>query len=459
MNRQVRRPDVAQGVTQALAHRVVTLRYEDLPANVIAVARHCVLDWVAVAVQGTREPLATILAEQVAAEGGSGCATLVGRSRRASPRQAALVNGAASHALDYDDVNVRMMGHPTAGILSAALALAEGRGASGPDLIVAFVAGYETAGEIGEIVAPSHYARGFHATGTIGTFGAAAACAHLLSLDGETVATTLGIAGTQAAGLKSMFGTMCKPLHAGKAGESGLLAAELAARGFDSRTDVLECASGFVATHADGARAMHQFSSRSGEYHIADNLFKYYASCHQTHAAIEALRALQAEHGFSCDDVVKVTLRHDAGADSICNIARPDTGLEIKFSLRMIAALALAGVDMAVIANFSDAMASDPSLQALRDKVEVTFARDWPLTRSEVTVHLADGRVLTGSHDSGVPDKDLGRQETKLLAKFRLLVDPVFGRSRADDIAASILSLERQADLKHFTSLLVHEQR
>jgi 2-methylcitrate dehydratase PrpD len=222
---------------------------------------------------------------------------------------------------------------------------------------------------------------------------------------------------------------------------------------------VLECANGFVATHADGARALHQFSSGSGEYHIADNLFKYYASCHQTHAAIEALRALRAEHGFSCANVVKVTLRHDDGADSICNIARPDTGLEIKFSLRMIAALALAGVDMAVIANFSDAMASDPGLQALRDKVEVTFARDWPLTRSEVTVQLADGRVLNGSHDSGVPEKDLGRQETKLLAKFHLLVGPVFGLRRTDDIAASILSLERQADLKHFTSLLVHEQR
>jgi 2-methylcitrate dehydratase PrpD len=252
---------------------------------------------------------------------------------------------------------------------------------------------------------------------------------------------------------------MCKPLHAGKACESGLLAAELAARGFNSRTDVLECANGFVATHADGARALHQFSSGGGEYHIADNLFKYYASCHQTHAAIEALRALQAEHGFSCAEVVKVTLRHDAGADSICNIACPDTGLEIKFSLRMIAALALAGVDMAVIANFSDAKASDPGLQALRDKVEVTFARDWPLTRSEVTVQLTDGRILNGSHDSGVPEKDLGRQETKLLAKFHLLVGPVFGLRGADDIAACILSLEQQADLKHFTSLLVLEQR
>src|SRR6266436_5694010 len=250
MNKQLSRPDVAQGMTQALAHRIATLRYEDLPADIIAIAKHCVLDWVAVAVQGTREPVATILAEQVAAEGGSDCATLIGRGRGASPRQAALVNGAASHALDYDDVNIRMMGHPTAAILPAVLALAESRGASGRDLIAAFVAGYETECEIGEIVSPSHYARGFHATGTVGTFGAAAACAHLCRLDGSAVATALGIAGTQAAGLKSMFGTMCKPLHAGKAAYHGLMAAKLASRGFTSRTDVVECGQGFARTHS-----------------------------------------------------------------------------------------------------------------------------------------------------------------------------------------------------------------
>ncbi|WP_426413366.1 MmgE/PrpD family protein [Bradyrhizobium ganzhouense] len=459
MNKQFRRSDVESGMTRALAHRIATLRYEDLPADVVAIAKHCILDWVALTVQGAHEPLATILAEQVAAEGGNDSATLIGRSRGASPRQAALVNGAASHALDYDDVNIRMMGHPTAAVLPAALALAESRGASGRDLIAAFVTGYETECEVGELVSPSHYARGFHATGTIGTFGAAAACAHLCRLDPEAVATALGIAGTQAAGLKSMFGTMCKPLHAGKAGESGLLAAELAARGFSSRTDVLECANGFVATHADDGRPVHQFSSSSGKHHIVDNLFKYHACCHQTHAAIEALRALQVEHQFFGSDVVKVTLRHDAGADAICNIARPTTGLEIKFSLRMIAALTLAGIDTALVANFDDANARDPALQALRDKVEVTFARDWPLTRSEVTVQLADGRVLTGVHDSGLPEKDLGRQQTRLLAKFRLLVGPVFDLRRADDIAADILSLEQQADLKHLTSRLVHEQR
>ena len=458
MNKQFHPPDVAQGVTRALAHRIATLRYEDLPAEIILIAKHCILDWVAVAVQGAREPLVAILAEQVATEGGSDHAALIGRDRRASPRQAALVNGAASHALDYDDINVRMMGHPTAPVLAAALALAESRTASGRDLIAAFVAGYETECQIGEAVAPSHYARGFHATGTIGTFGAAAACAHLHRLAGNEVAMALGIAGTQAAGLKSMFGTMCKPLHVGKAGENGLLAAELAAHGFTSRADVLECQNGFAGAYADDLRTIHQFSSGGSAYHIADNLFKYHASCHQTHAAIEALRALQTEYGFASSDVVSATLRHDAGAGAICNIARPNTGLEIKFSLRMIAALALTGVDTAAVASFSDATALDPDLQALRDKVEVIFAQDWPLTRSEVVVRLADGRTLEGSYDSGLPEKDLGKQQTKILVKFRSLVGPVLGFRRADDVASDILSIERQGDLKHLTSQLIHGQ-
>jgi 2-methylcitrate dehydratase PrpD len=459
MNKQVRRQDVGAGITRTLAYRVAELRFDDLPADVVTLAKQCVLDWVAVTVHGAHEPLVSILADQVAAEGGNPCATIIGRGGGATPRQAALVNGAASHALDYDDVNIRMTGHPTVPVLPAALAVAECRAASGRDLIAAFVAGYEAECEIGEIVSPSHYARGFHVTGTVGTFGAAAAVAHLHRLDGEAVATALGIAGTQAAGLKSMFGTMCKPLHAGKASESGLLAAELAARGFTSRTDVLECLQGFVATHADGARPAHQFSSRTGKYHIVDNLFKYHASCYQTHAAIEALRALQAEHGFSSADVVKVMLRHDSGADTVCNIARPNTGLEIKFSLRMIVALALAGIDTAVVANFSDANARDPELQALRDKVDVTFEPDWSITRSEVTVRLADGRVLEASHDSGLPERDLGRQQAKLVAKFHALVEPKFGSTRTDDIAAGIMSLERQADLKHLTSLLIDMKR
>src|SRR5262249_8865640 len=241
-------------VTWELAERASAIRYEDLPDDIRTLTRQCLLDWLPVTLAGSREELSRILAEQAIEDCGKPAASLIGRSEKVSAQQAALVNGAASHALDYDDVNMAMNGHPTVPIVAALLALAEDSDRSGADFIAAFVAGYETECRIGALVLPDHYGRGFHATGTIGSFGAATACAHLLGLDAEKTATALGIAATQAAGLKSMFGTMCKPLHAGKAAQNGLLAALLAACGFTSRTDALECAQGFAATQSSDFR-------------------------------------------------------------------------------------------------------------------------------------------------------------------------------------------------------------
>lgn len=272
-----------------------------------------------------------------------------------------------------------MVGHPTVAILPAALALAEARHASGKDLIEAFVAGYETVCLVGAMVAPSHYSRGFHVTGTVGTFGAAAACAKLLKLDHERTRMAFGIAATQAAGLKSMFGTMCKPLHAGKANDSRLLAAQLAARGFTSRTDAIECALGFAATQSDALDTSVAMEPGIERYNLPDNLFKYHASCYQTHAAIEAIRSLRRQHQFADSDVAEIVIKQDAGADTVCNIAAPANGLQTKFSLRMMAAYAVNGLDTADIDGYTDGRAHDPGLIALRDRVRVTFVPDWPI--------------------------------------------------------------------------------
>jgi len=445
--------EMTQTVTAALAGRIRAIRYEELPSEVVTVARQCILDWVTVTLRAVDEPLVVMLVDQVLEEGGGGQASLVGRVEQVSARQAALVNGAASHALDYDDVNIRMTGHPTVAVLPAALALAQSIDASGRDLIAAFVAGYETVCVLGGMVAPGHYARGFHVTGTVGTFGAAAACAHLLRLGQEQTQTALGIAGTQAAGLKSMFGTMCKPLHAGKACESGLLAAQLAARGFTSRGDVVECPQGFAATQTD---TFDPDLARMdvARYNLPDNLFKYHASCYQTHSAIEAIRTLRAKHGFAASDVERIVLLQDAGADTVCNIARPSSGLETKFSLRLLAAYAVMAVDTADIDSYTDERTVDPALVALRDKVEVTFIADWPITRSEVTIHLGDGRTLSAAHDSGVPDTDLDRQTRRLREKLDALLGARLGASRTRRLADTILAVEQLPRLGALVDML-----
>ena len=436
----------AIGLSRALAQRAAATRYGALPPEVRQVVRQCVLDFFAVALAGASEPLVRILLDDALAEGGAPAATVIGHRQRLSPLAAALVNGAASHALDYDDVNLAMPGHPTVAVLPGLLALAEQRRASGRALIEAFVAGYETQCRIGAALRPGHYNLGFHATGTVGTFGAATACARLLGLDDDGVVRALGIAGTEAAGLKSMFGTMCKPFHAGKASENGLRAARLAARGFTTRVDAIECVQGFAATHGPDFSPEAARAEPPRGFHVLANLFKYHAACYMTHASIENAARLRREHEIDLDDVERITIRMERTADRVCNIPEPRDGLETKFSVRHTTAMALAGVDTAGLTVYNEATATDPRLVAARRRVEIEFQDGWPDALSELVVELRDGRRLEARHDAGLPATDLGAQEAKLLAKFDALVPPVLGAERATRLRALILDLDALDD-------------
>jgi 2-methylcitrate dehydratase PrpD len=430
-------------LTADVASAAAGLQFEDLPEDVVEVATQCVLDWLGVTLAGSSEPAAALLLEELA----PGSSTVVGRPERLALLDAALVNGTASHALDYDDVNDAMLGHPSVPILGALLALGESLGSSGRDVLTAFVAGYEAECAVGRAVGPAHYQRGFHATGTVGTFGAAAACARLLGLSPAVTAVGLGIAGTQAAGLKSMFGTMCKPLHAGAAGRNGLLAARLAARGYTAAPDVLEVSQGFAETHTDGFDAGRV---RRDGWHLRSNLFKYHAACFQTQSAIEGLRRLRDEHRFSAADVASVVVAADGMQARMCAIPAPVTGLEAKFSLRHTAAMVLAGMDTSAIGSFSDSVVADPAVLAVRERVEVTTSRVGG-SATPVTVRLADGRVLEAAHDLFVPETDLARQRRLLEAKFAALAGPVLGASRAEALATAAAGL---ADVDDIGTLL-----
>src|SRR5207237_1003194 len=229
--------------------------------------------------------------------------------------------------------------------------------------------------------------------GTVGTFGAAAACGRLLHLRPKKMAIALGLAGAQAAGLKSMFGTMTKPLHAGKASANGLLAARLAARGFTAAPDVVEGVQGFVEAYGDGVdadRLERALEPPRQEWHLRDNLFKYHAACFQTHSSIEGLKRLREEHGFTADDVDQAVIEADAMQLRMCAIPSPTTGLEAKFSLRHTGAMALAGVDTSAISSFSDAAVRKRDVLAMRDRVEVRTGRP-PGGPTPVQVRLRDG--------------------------------------------------------------------
>jgi 2-methylcitrate dehydratase PrpD len=434
-------------LTRTLATRATETRYDALPSEVRRGARQCVLDFFAVALAGAAEPLVRILLDDALAEGGAATTTVIGHTERLSPLAAALVNGAASHALDYDDVNLAMPGHPTVAVLPGLLALAEQKHASGRALIEAFVAGYEAQCRIGASMKPGHYNLGFHATGTIGSFGAAAACARLLGLDAAGIARALGIAGTEAAGLKSMFGTMCKPFHAGKAAENGLRAARLAGRGFTTREDAIECVQGFAATHGPDFAPNAALAEPPHRFYLRANLFKYHAACYLTHASIENAARLRREHAIRPVDVERVTIRMDRSCDRVCNIAEPSDGLQTKFSVRHTAAMALAGVDTAGLASYGEATANAPELVALRQRIAIDFQQGWPEALSEMVVELRDGRRLEARHDAGVPAGDLDAQEGKLLAKFDVLVTPVLGPERTRRLRELALHLDELGDV------------
>lgn len=437
----------SSSATRWLVDQALALDFNALPADIIELARQCLLDWFAVSLAACDDPLVRILTDEALEEGASPAASLIGSDHRLSRPQAALINGAMSHALDYDDVNLALNGHPTVALVPALLAAAEGRAIDGKSFLAAFVAGYETACRIGLLVAPSHYALGFHATATVGAFGAAVASAHLLRLDAERTATAMGIAGTQAAGLKSLFGTMCKPLHAGMAARTGLAAARLAARGFTARPDILECAQGFAATHARDLDVARALGPAPQGFHIRDNLFKYHAACYLTHAPMECGKRLRLNHPIDAASLNRIRLEVDREVDKVCNIARPQTGLEAKFSLTLTTAFALAGIDTAALDSYSAANANDPALTRLRDKVEVSFRDGWPQTRAALALHFTDGRTLAAEHDAGLPERDVAAQGRRIAAKFHALVEPVLGTAGAERLHGAIVGLDRLANV------------
>lgn len=442
-------PRMDGSATSALVESVAGITFDAIPVDARTVARHCLLDWFGVALGGSREPLSEIIVREA---GDGGASTLVGRGERAGMLSAALINGTMSHALDFDDTHTLMSGHPSVPVVPAVLALAERDGHDGRAIVAAIVTGIETECRLGALVNPGHYTTGFHATGTLGTFGAAAAAAHLLHLDDAGWHQAMALAGTQAAGLKSGFGTMAKPLHAGRAASNGLLAALLARGGFTGNPQIVEVAQGFGATHAATSLDAARIERLRGRFLITDTLFKYHASCYLTHAAIEAALQLRASGDFAVRDIDSVEIQGSTGSIGVCDIAEPGTGLEGKFSLRATTAMALLGDRTGDPAAFSDERMRDHDLVALRDRTTFIARPEVPGTRATVVVR-AGGGIFEADADTGRPATDLGAQWDKLSAKFFALATPILGVQPARQLYAAIEQVEAASSVRDLLAL------
>jgi len=433
--------------TTRAAGFVLRLRADAIPARAVEVAQSAILDGLACAIAGRDEPVADRLRGWARAQAGSGAATLWGSGERVPAGLAALVNGAAAHALDFDDVSWAMNGHPTVPLLPAALAAAEVANASGAELLRAFVAGFEIEARIGQMLGRPHYERGWHATATAGVFGAAAAAGLLLGLDAGQLRRAFGIAASRASGTRANFGTDTKPLHAGLAARAGLEAAELAKLGMTAREDALEAEMGLADLYGAGRPAL----PRLGEPFALERPgleLKPYPSCRFTHRAIDAVLALREKHGESSLRAIEIA--SDPLGLKILIYPTPSTGLEAKFSLQYCAAVAWLdgwpGLD-----SFSDARAARGDVQDLLRRVTVREARG---PDEEVELVFRDGTRARGTARvaRGNPERPLS--EAERLAKVRGCIAPKLGEARAERLIESVGRLESLADIRELIACL-----
>lgn len=437
-----------------LAEGLVALRASRFSAAVDARVRHCLLDWMAVAIAGAREPAAEIARQSVLAEGGTPRATVIGDARRTSASSAALLNAMAAHALDYDASTIWALSHATTPVIAAALALGEERDMSGGDLAAAIIVGIEATCVVSLATLRSTDARGFHQTGITGAFGAAAACGTLLGFDALRMRRTLGLAATQAAGLRAVFGSMGKTLNAGKPASDGLLAAKLIDAGFTAPDEAIEGVGGFAAAYGesfDPARPGREMAGRLG---IESTVFKYHANCHGAHSTIDAIRALRARYGFEADAVRNVRVRVPGGLLRICGIAEPRDAHESQFSLAHAAALALAGESTGP-GGFTAAKVADPRLGRLRKLVQAASFPGILPTESpvEVTVTLASQTLPTErcealhfTDNNGLPD-----EESRLSQKCTELLEPILGGARSAVLLSRLQSFGPATRLRDLT--------
>jgi 2-methylcitrate dehydratase PrpD len=439
-------------LTDRIVGFVLELDLEAVPDPALRVARTAILDALACAL-GAQDARAVRATREFAVQEGSRPAACIWGTRlRVSPSRAALVNGTAAHALDYDDVSWAMNGHPSAPIVPSVLAVAESQPTSGAELLAAYVAGFEVAARLGQAMGLSHYARGWHPTATVGALGAAVAAGKLRGLDEDGLSRALGIVSSQLSGSRMNFGTDTKPLHAGLAAQSAVLAVDLAARGTTARTDALDAEMGPLDLY-DGTRPF-ELHPLGGPFALVDPglELKPYPSCRFTHRTVDAVLALRTR---SPDEHVnRIECAVDPFALKILIHPNPTDGLQAKFSLPYCAAVTwLDG--WPTVETFSDERVSRSDVQSLLSRVDVREATG---PEEKVSVLFESGRREHERvrHARGSPQRPMSAEEH--LHKVRSLSGLVLGTERADTLVRVVERIESMASVCDLIAPMVPEE-
>lgn len=427
-----------------------------LTQEICALAARSLLDTYAVGVAGRNEPPSRRALEYLTTLGTSEDAALWGTDHRASVESAALYNGITAHVLDYDDVTSPLRGHPSVALWPALVALGEREDMPMQRILSAFVVGFEVMCKLAKAFATNHYAKGWHATVTIGILGSTAACAHLLKLDTEQTVNALGIAVAQAAGTRANFGSDAKSFQAGHANAAAIRAVRLAQVGFTSSSDSLNPIQGYAALYAEGkdlAPALERLGETPLELHSSGLDVKKYPLCYATHRTLDGLLALRAEHALDLRSVERVTIETSPGALVPLIHHRPQTGLQAKFSMEYAVAAALAD-GRVTLASFTDQAVQRAELQAFLPRVEASNAEGtdilprWALVRVYTRAgdcHVRRIDVLRGSSAQPLTDNEIVDKAADCYA---------WGGMQGDPATQLRLAAEPDTPLRKFLALV-----
>ena len=453
------------GITQEIASYVAGTRYRDIPSDVIQLARGFILDGLGVALAGSTDECARIVQRQIRQMGGSAECSVLGTSVLAPAAKAALANGVAGHAMDYDDTQLStskeavygLLTHPTTPVLAAVLTLGQKEKITGAEFLLAYVLGVEVECRIADAINPRHYQSGFHSTATMGGLGAAVAAGKILRLKEPQLLATLGIAASMASGLRENFGTMTKPLHAGRAAENGVTAALLARDGFTAAPNILEAARGFFNAMAGGYEDSKIRGCLGSPYFMKQPgiSIKPYPSGSLSHPAQDLILDLVKEHDIKAENVERIEVGTNSNVPNALIYPMPKTALEGKFSIPFCMAIAVIE-RKAGIAQFQDRKVRGKKVVELMKRVTLYVDEElerlgYDQVRSRVRVKLKDGRVLEGRYDvaRGHPAKPMSWAE--LTEKFRDCAGLVLSQKNIDE---TIRLVEQFQDLKSLRPLM-----
>jgi 2-methylcitrate dehydratase PrpD len=440
--------------TRDLAAYIVSARLESIPADVRHEAHRALLNYVGCAVGGAREPAVDIAIHTLAPYSGAPIAQVLARAERFDPLHASLMNGISSHVHDYDDTTPKNYIHPSSPVASALFAYASTQHVTGADFLLAFVLGFEAESRVGNAVYPAHYDAGWHITGTAGVFGAAAAIGKLLGLAQQNMVWAIGLAATQAAGLREMFGSMGKAFHPGRSAQSGYLAALLARDGFTSGEHGIEGPRGFAAVQSS-AYDLAKVTDRIGShFDLRENTYKPFPCGIVIHPTIDACIQISRAHPIKPKDIAAVRLRVAPLVLDLCNKKDISVGLEGKFSVFHAAAIGLVR-GKAGLREFTDETVNEPDVKAVRAKVDAIADRGVAEDAVHVEVELTSGKRVTQhvAHAIG----NLGRPMTdrELEEKFRDQASLVLPAQQVSELMALCWKTGELADVRQLVAAAV----